>query len=167
MNDIAGTRSPYPLIPLDRDVGLKAAITSLCAHVEALAPGSRTGVCIASADHKSLERAVFPALATFQDAIRDIPMGPPYFGSCTAAMDGRAVVTTHDMQKESRFDERFVAHCLSHGIRSLQSRPVFDAENKPMGTFVMGYGTPHAESEFDGALMEFAADVVKHLLQRT
>jgi len=107
---------------------LEEKIASLCTRVEALASGSRTGVCIASRDGSKLEQAVFPHLPpTFQAGIHDIPMGPPYFGSCTAAMDGREIVTSHDMTKESRFDERFVAHCLEHSVNSLQSRPMFDS----------------------------------------
>jgi hypothetical protein len=39
---------------------LEQSIASLCQRVEALASGSRTGVCIASPDGKFLRRAVFP-----------------------------------------------------------------------------------------------------------
>ena len=66
---------------------LDSQIATLCGRVEALVPGCRAGVCIASADHTKLERSVFPNLPpTFQQAIKELPMGPPYIGCCTAAM---------------------------------------------------------------------------------
>ena len=145
---------------------LEETIAILCKRVEALAPGSRTGVCIASSDGAMLQKAVFPNFpSSFQSAIREIPMGPPYFGSCTAAMDGHRIITTEDFETESRFDSRFIAHCLGHSIRSLQSRPVYGEDGRPLGTFVMGFSEPRTARDFDEALMLFAADAVSGLLQ--
>jgi GAF domain-containing protein len=116
-------------------------------------------VCIASADTSKLSWAIFPNLpASFQAAIADIPMPPPFFGSCTAAMYERQVVTTNDIVTETRFDERFVRHCVEHSILSLQSRPVFGRDGQPLGTFVMGFSGPREPGDFDLALLEFAAD---------
>jgi len=148
-------------------VPLEAAIASICNGVEALAPGSRTGVCIASLDHSKLERSIFPNLpSTFQAAIKGLPMGPPYVGCCTAAMDGHTIITAHDLTVESRFSDSFITTCLDHGIKSLQSRPVYGREQKPIGTFVMGYGEVSEDQRFDAPFMEFAADAVAALLQR-
>jgi hypothetical protein len=141
-------------------------VLKLCQHVEALAPGSRTGICMANEDGSRLKQAFFPNLPqTFQQAIRDISQLPPYFGSCNAAMHDREVITTHDMKHETRFDERFVAHCLAHSIVALQSRPVYGAEGKPLGTFVMGFSEPRAVTDFDITLMDFAADAASELLR--
>lgn len=138
---------------------LEEAIAILCKRVEALAPGSRTGVCIASSDGAMLQKAVFPNFpSSFQSAIREIPMGPPYFGKCTAAMDGHRIITTEDFETESRFDSRFIAHCLGH-------RPVYGEDRRPLGTFVMGFSEPRAARDFDEALVLFAADAVSGLLQ--
>ncbi|HET7888400.1 MAG TPA: GAF domain-containing protein [Bradyrhizobium sp.] len=111
-------------------------------------------------------RAVFPNLPpTFQSAIKGLPMRPPYFGACTAAMDGNEVITSHDLTTETRFDERFVQLCIGHGIRALQSRPVLGRDRFPIGTFVMGYSKPADVRDFDIALMEFAADAIGTVLQ--
>jgi len=84
---------------------------------------------MANEDGSRLKRAFFPNLPlTFEQAIRDISQLPPYFGSCNAAMHGREVITTDDMNQETRFDDRFVAHCLAHSIVALQSRPIYDGE---------------------------------------
>jgi hypothetical protein len=147
-------------------MSLESSIASLCNRVEAIAPHCRTGVSIASIDGTQLARAIFPNLPkTFQSSIKDLPMGAPYFGACTAAMDGNAVITSHDLATESRFDARFIQLCLAHGIRSLQSRPVCGRDGRPVGTFVMGYAEPRDARDFDAALMAFAADAVGALLQ--
>lgn len=153
--------------PIESSMTLEAAIASICNRVEALIPGCRAGVCIASPDRSKLERSIFPNLPQpFQATIKDIPMGPPYIGCCTAAMDGNTVITAHDLSLESRFSEFFILTCLDHGIRSLQSRPVHGRERMPIGTFVMGYGEPSNEQRFDAPCLEFAADAVGALLQR-
>lgn len=146
---------------------LDLQIATLCRRVEALIPGCRAGVCIASADHTKLERSVFPNLPpTFQHAIKELPMGPPYIGCCTAAMDGQEIITIHDVEKESRFSDFFIATCLSHGIRSLRSRPVYGRADEPIGTFVFGYGEPSGDQRFDAPYLDFAADAVGAILQR-
>ena len=147
--------------------GIDAQISTLCGRVEALVPGCRAGVCVASADHTKLERSVFPNLPpTFQRAIQDLPMGPPYIGCCTAAMDGKVIITIHDVAKESRFSDFFIATCLSHGIKSLHSRPVYGRSGESIGTFVMGYGEPSEDQLFDAPYLDFAADAAGAILQR-
>lgn len=146
---------------------LEAAIASICNRTEVLVPGCRTGVCIASPDRSRLERSIFPNLpGTFQATIRDLPMGPPYIGCCTAAMDGDTVITVHDISLESRFSEIFIRTCIEHGIRALQSRPVYGTGQTPIGTFVVGYGDVSDDQRFDVPIMAFAADAVGALLQR-
>ena len=141
-------------------------LLNLCKHVEALAKGCRTGVCVASDDGTKLELAYFPNLPrTFQEGIRDVPMYPSNFGSCTAAMHGNEIITTPDMNEETRWDERFVAHCLKHSIIALQSRPVFDDKGQPLGTFVMGFSEPRTVNDFDRSLMDFAADAATELFK--
>ncbi len=149
------------------EMAIESAIASICNRVEVMTSRSKAGVCIASRDRTRLVRSVFPNLPdTFQSSIRDLPMGPPYIGSCTAAMDGNAVITAHDLSTDARFSEFFVDLCLQHGVRSLQSRPVYGRERKPIGTFVLGYAERREQADFDGALMEFAADAVGTLLQQ-
>jgi hypothetical protein len=93
-------------------------------------------------------------------------MGPPYIGCCTAAMDGREIITIHDMETESRLSDFFIATCLAHGIKSLRSRPVYGRQREPIGTFVMGYGEASDDQRFGMPFLEFAADAVGAMLQQ-
>ena len=151
----------------DPNATIDEAIVSICNRVEAIAPETKTGVCIASADRSVLTRALFPSVPlTFQSCIKEIPMDPPYFGACNAVIRDGVVVTCDDLTKESRFHPAFVSLCVQHGIASLQSRPVFGRDQKPIGTFVMACSHPRDENGFDAALMQFAADAVGAVLQR-
>jgi len=150
----------------ERQMSFNSSIAAVCNRVEAMALRAKTGVCIASPDRRRLVKSVFPNLPeTFQSSIKDLPTGPPYIGSCTAAMDGNTVITSQDLSTDTRFSEFFVNLCIQHGVRSLQSRPVYGREGRPIGTFVLGYAQPRELRDFDGALMEFAADAVGALLQ--
>lgn len=81
-------------------------------------------------------------------------------------MDGNSVITVHDLNLESRFSELFILTCLTHGMRSLHSRPVRGREQKPIGTFVVGYAEASGDRRFHAPVMDFAADAVGALLQR-
>lgn len=52
---------------------------------------------------------------------------------------------------------------LDYGLKSLQSRPVY-VNGKARGTFVLAYRLPKPESEWDIALMTFAADAATEAL---
>jgi GAF domain-containing protein len=54
---------------------------------------------------------------------------------------------------------------LDHGLRSLQSRPVYLRDGTPYGTFVLAYREPRKETDWDVALMKFAADAAGLIIQ--
>jgi len=47
----------------------------------------------------------------------------------------------------------------------LQSRPVYLRERRPYATFVLAYRLPHEETDWDVALMTFAADAAGLIIQ--
>lgn len=154
-----------PPASIENDSEIDEAIVRLCRRIEAMSGGAAAGVCIASADRSQIVRSLFPSVPTsFQSAIKNIPMAPPYFGACNAVIAEAKVVTCHDMTRESRFDEQFVRLCVEHGVMALQSRPVMGKDGRPLGTFVMAYRDPRDERDFDAALMELGADGVSAVL---
>lgn len=153
-----GTIRPY--------VSLDETLISLCNHVESLAPGSIAGLTICNPARTHLERAIFPTLPpSYADAIRSIPTTPSNFGSCVRAVASGEIITCVDIASETRFDPRWKQLCLDHGLRALQSRPVFLRDSKPFATFVLAYREPHDESDWNVALMNFAADAAGVALQ--
>jgi GAF domain-containing protein len=144
---------------------LDDALISLCDHVEALAPGSIAGLTICNPSRTHLERAIFPRLPQFAASISAVPLSPSDFGSCVKAVASGEIITCADIAKERRFDPRWQRLCLDHGIRSLQSRPVYLRGHKPYATFVLAYRQPREETSWDVALMKFAADAAGLIIQ--
>lgn len=144
---------------------LDSALISLCDRVEALAPGAIAGLTLCNPSRTQIERAIFPRLPQYAAAIVAIPLSPSNFGSCVRAVVCGEVITCPDISKEQRFDSRWRALNLDHGLRSLQSRPLYLRDRKPYGTFVLAYREPREETGWDVALMKFAADAAGLIIQ--
>ena len=123
----------------------------------------RLTICNTSRTH--IERAVFPQLPQFAAAIRAIPLSPSDFGSCVQAIAHGEIITCPDIAEEKRFDPQWKRLCLDHGVRSLQSRPVYLRGSTPYATFVLAYRQPQIETDWDVALMTFAADAAGLMIQ--
>ena len=148
-----------------RSGSLDDGLISLCDHVEALASGSIAGLTICNLSRTHIERAVFPRLPQFAVAIRAIPLSPSDFGSCVQAIAHGDTITCPDIAEEKRFDPQWRRLCLDHGIRSLQSRPVYLRDRRPYATFVLAYRQPQMETDWDVAIMKFAADAAGLIIQ--
>jgi len=149
----------------DQNTATDEGLTSLCARVEALAQDSIAGLTICNPARTYIERALFPQLPQFADAIRSIPLLPSDFGSCVQAVAHGEIITCSDIREEKRFDPQWRHLCLEHGIRSLQSRPVYLRDGKAYATFVLAYREPRAETNWNVALMKFAADAAGLIIQ--
>jgi GAF domain-containing protein len=90
---------------------------------------------------------------------------PSDFGSCVRAVAHGEIITCSDIAEEKRFDPQWQRLCLDHGIRSLQSRPVYLRGRMPYATFVLAYRQPREETDWDVALMTFAADAAGLMIQ--
>lgn len=137
---------------------IKANLDALCRRIEAMAPGSSAGVTLCDAECAYIEHAIFPTLApSFAEAVTGVPTQPVSFGSCVRAIGTGEPVTSSNIESDERFDAQWKQACLDHGLRSIQSRPIFKL-GKAVGTFVLAYREPRPESEWNVALMKFGAD---------
>ena len=144
---------------------LDDALISLCDRVEALATGSIAGLTICNPSRTHIDRAIFPRLPEYAAAITAIPLSPINFGSCVRAVAQGEIITCPNIAEEQRFDPQWQRLSLDNGIRSLQSRPVYLRDGKPFGTFVLAYRQPRTETDWDIALMKFAADAAGLIIQ--
>jgi hypothetical protein len=143
-----------------------SGLVKLCRHVEALAPGSVAGMTLTDAHHTHIEQALFPSLPdSFSQALTDVPLEPSGFGSCVKAIASGRPIICPDIQSDLQFDERWRAVCLNYGLMAIQSRPVYVA-GKARGTFVLAFRQSKPESDWDAALMTFAADATSEILGR-
>jgi len=144
-----------------------AGLIKLCEHVESLAPGSAAGMTLTDADLTHIERAVFPSLPeAFSLALTDVPLEPSSFGSCVKAIAWGKAIICPDIEADTVFDPQWRKVCLDFGLKSVQSRPVY-VNGKPRGTFVLAYRDARPESDWDAALMTFAADAAGEVLSKS
>jgi GAF domain-containing protein len=140
------------------------AMRTLCSKVEGLAPGSYAGMTVSNSGHTHIERALFPTLPySFAAAITHVPLEPADFGSCVKAIARGQPITCPDIENDKLFDPRWREVCLAHGLKAIQSRPVY-VNGKPRGTFVLAFRQPRAEQDWDVALMSCAADAASQVL---
>jgi GAF domain-containing protein len=140
------------------------ALCQLCLKVEGLAHGSIAGVTISDSDFNRIEHAIFPALpSSFSAAITGVPLEPVDFGSCVKAISVGEPITCPDIENDRVFDPRWRQVCLEHGLKAIQSRPIF-LNGRPRGTFVLAFREPKPETDWNVALMTFAADAASQAL---
>ena len=140
------------------------ALRTLCSKVEGLAPGSYAGMTLSNRGQTHIERALFPSLPySFSAAITHVPLQPADFGSCVKAISRGETITCSDIENDTLFDPAWRAVCLGHGLKAIQSRPVY-VKGNPRGTFVLAFREPRPEQEWDVALMNFAADAASEVL---
>lgn len=136
----------------------------LCLKVERLAPGSIAGLTISDSSFNRIQHAMFPALpSSFSAAITGVPLEPVDFGSCVKAISAGTPITCPDIENDKVFDPRWRKVCLEHGLKSIQSRPIF-LNGRSRGTFVLAFRQPKPETEWNVALMTFAADAASEAL---
>ena len=83
--------------------------------------------------------------------------------SRASALPGQ-VITCPDVESDTSFDPVWRKVCLEHGLKAVQSRPIIVA-GKPRGTFVIAYRQPKPESDWDVALMQFAASAAGEAME--
>ena len=149
----------------DDGLGCAGTLVSLCQRVEALSPGAIAGLSLCDEAQTHIERAIFPSLPnSFASAITLVPLQPSDFGSCVKAIALGQVITCPDVECDTSFDPVWRKVCLEHGLRAVQSRPILVA-GKPRGTFVIAYRQPKPESDWDVALMQFAASAAGEAME--
>jgi GAF domain-containing protein len=141
-----------------------SGLIELCRKLESLAPGSVAGMTLTDQEHTRIAQAFFPSLPeSFSLALTDVPLQPSNFGSCVKAIACGQTIICPDIEADRSFDDKWRKVCLDYGLKAIQSRPVY-VSGQARGTFVLAYKVPKPESEWDGALITFAADAASDAL---
>ena len=155
------------LLMMARDAPATETLEAIVRLAEELEPGTLAGVTAVDRAKCSLEMAVFPSVPRrFADAIAGLPLGPPHAGICAQALYRGEVVTSEDLETDTRFAPEWRQLCADNGIRSCRSHPVGTAEGNPLGTFMLCFREAHAQDNVDAALIETCATLTGLVLQR-
>ena len=147
------------------DASQDESIETLCVVAEQLRPGATVGGGIIDGRSAKFDRVVFPSLpASHFSTLRNIPIGPPYIGTCAQAVCEERLVVCPDLATDTRFDDGWRRLYLGLGIHSVQSAPVFSYKGKALGTFVVAFRKPRAS--FDLEITTFGVYAMRTILQK-
>lgn len=149
-----------------QDRPITETLSAIARSSEELQPASTAGITILDQVGGYFERAVFPSLPpAFASILIGQPVTPPYVGSCAASICERGPVTSLDLRDDGRFDRQWREGYLSHGIRSIQSRPALASDGTPLGAFALGFHEPADIGRWNENVMAWGAKLTGLALQ--
>ncbi|MEQ2009008.1 MAG: PAS domain S-box protein, partial [Limisphaerales bacterium] len=124
-----------------RDAPLAATLTTLLQSIESFAPGMVCSVVLLDEDGVHIRHGAAPSLPdAFNRAIEGQPIGPRA-GSCGTAAFRREPVIVEDIATDPLWED-YRELALAHGLRACWSTPIFDAQQRVLGTFAIYYCEP-------------------------
>ena len=122
-------------------VALPETLTKLLLLIEAQSPGMLGSILLLDEDGIHVRHGGAPSLPKeFADALDGQPIGP-FAGSCGTAAFNKMPVFVEDIATDPLW-ENYKALALPHGLHACWSTPIFDAQQRVLGTFAMYYRQP-------------------------
>lgn len=131
---------------------LKATIDRLCHEIEALATGLICSVLIVDQDG-IIHPLSAPSLPEAYSAAFDGLMIGPELGSCGSAAYLRKPVIVTDIATDPRWEEHKAA-ALALGLRACWSTPLFDENERVIGTFAFYYRELRGPNEVEREIVD-------------
>ncbi|WP_434929841.1 bifunctional diguanylate cyclase/phosphodiesterase [Shewanella sp. HL-SH5] len=147
-------------------VSLGEILHSLVLLIEAQKVGTRASVLLLSDDGKRLLSGAAPNLPSeYNDAINGVAIGPNV-GSCGTAAHLQQRVIVEDIETDPNWID-YKSLPLKAGLRACWSEPIFDTDNRILGTFAMYYDTIKSPTEQDLHLIQEAARLASLAIERS
>jgi PAS domain S-box-containing protein len=129
-----------------RGAPLHDSLDALLRVIEAQCPGLLASILLLDPDGTHVRHAAAPSLPEdFVRAVDGQPIGPKA-GSCGTAAFRREPVVVEDIATDPLWDD-YRAATLPHGLRACWSTPIFDGQQRVLGTFALYLRTPGRPTE--------------------
>lgn len=145
---------------------LERCLDELCLGIERVDPRVRACVLLAAADRSCFTRIMAPRFAKFVKALRHVPLGGGWVGTCAQVLVSGGPVVCADVANDPRWHEQWRSLCLAHAIRAAYSSPIVEAEALPLGSVFLCFDVPKEPSKWDRRLAEMATATVGIALRR-
>ena len=144
---------------------LKEILKSLVMFIESQTPGMICTVLLLDRDTNRMWTGAAPNFPSGLSTAIDGSMIGPSAGSCgTAAFRGENVFV-EDIQKDPLWADYKMVFLL-HGLRACWSSPIFDEQQKVLGTFAMYFREPSLPREQDLELINIATRIASAAIAR-
>jgi signal transduction histidine kinase len=144
---------------------MQAALERLIFLIEHQIPTMRASVLILDENGKTLHHGAAPHLPVkYCKAIDGLSIGPKA-GSCgTAAFRGEQVIV-EDIATDPLWED-YKSLALPHNLHACWSTPIFDDDDKVIGSFAMYYGSSRAPLPSELSLTQTAAALASTIIMR-
>ncbi|HJQ18931.1 MAG TPA: PAS domain-containing protein [Gemmatimonadaceae bacterium] len=144
---------------------MRASLDALIGLIEEVAPGMRGSVLLLDDDGVTLRHGAAPHLPEAYTAAIDGERIGPAAGSCGTAAYRRQRVVVRDIMTDPLWVD-YRATAAAAGLRACWSTPIFDADQKLLGTFAMYYDEPREPLPADVELTEKATLLSANIITR-
>lgn len=147
------------------DVATPEILAGLVRWIESQAPGMLGSILLLDEDGIHVRHGAAPSLPEeFVRAIDGQPIGPKA-GSCGTAAHRGEPVFVEDIATDPLWED-YRAATLPHGLRACWSTPIFDAQQRVLGTFAMYYRKPRLPGAEEQRLIDIATHLASVCLSR-
>jgi PAS domain S-box-containing protein len=161
---LAGQKRVLEMIA--NDAPLDDTLTALVEFIEAREDGLRCTILVADDDGQRFTRSIGPNVPrTFHDTLGDVPIGPPYLGSCGEATHLDKPIIVSNMATEQRYAPEWRKLMLQCGLAATHSLPVHAADGRVLASFALHRGSP-APAPAHPELLEIATRLAGIALER-
>jgi PAS domain S-box-containing protein len=137
---------------------LADTLSLLITVIEGQATGMLGSILLLDEDGRHVRHGAAPSLPeSYIRAIDGEPIGPRA-GSCGTAAYRRRTVITEDIATDPLW-ESYRPVALGHGLRASWSTPIFDADERVLGTFAMYFRVPCLPTDHHRQLIEISTDI--------
>jgi len=141
-----------------RGTGLKVTLAEVCRTVESASPGVLCTVLLLDDDAKVLRLGAAPSLpADFVAQTQEILIGPEAGACGTAAYRGQPIVC-EDIATDPLW-EGVAPQIIKHGLRACWSTPIFDSQQRVLGTVAFYAPVPKRPSGRERSIMDVATQL--------
>ncbi len=174
ITDISGRKQAEAIVACQTQVLEKIAtgtplaetLDLMLRHMEAFAPGMLCSVLLLDADGQRLRHGAAPSLPeTFTRAIDGVSIGADV-GSCGTAAFRREAVIVEDIATDPLWKD-FRELALAHGLRASWSTPIFDEQQRVLGTFAIYYRHPVLPTALHRRCIDLATSLAAIAISRT
>ena len=139
---------------------LNEVLDALMRFVESQEPGMICGLLITD-DGVHLRPGSGPNMPVaykqaWNEAIKTIPVTPPYFSSCAEAIHCSTSIVVPNVAKEERYSAAWRELMLASGLHACRSTPVYAANGRVVGCLALYFSEPRDPNPADPELIRMA-----------
>ena len=100
------------------------------------------------------------------EAIKTIPIMPPYFATCVEAVHRARIACVADVAEDEKYAEPWRDLMLASGLRAVRSTPVRASDGRVLGCLALYFSDPRDPNPTDSDLIDIATHLAAIAIER-